>query len=407
MTMEKEEIKDLLGRYINERLVLAVVSNSPKGSECTKAKLRPVKIKGEVLYQLTRTVGAKELHSNHSAVDAVNEIIGLLEGGFRQAELKNDDTSAVILVGKKGTVTVKEHKVRTKESAVSDGSEKTGSRDKNNRDKNYVLPEGTPVGFLVDLGVMTKEGRVVAARYDKFRQINRYLEFVEDIIPSLPKNREISIIDFGCGKSYLTFALYYYLHEKRGYDVRITGLDLKADVIAECSALAKRFGYEKLSFLHGDIADYTGTDSVDMVVTLHACDTATDYALYKALKWGAKVIFCVPCCQHEVNRQIKNEAFKEVFKYGLIKERMSALLTDSLRACILEEQGYKTQILEFIDMEHTPKNILIRAVKKTGLPIRAEKEAGKLKAQSYRDLMNEFEIKPTLFRLLEEHEGKQ
>ena len=199
--------------------------------------------------------------------------------------------------------------------------------------------------------------------YDKYRQINRFLEFVEDILTELPTGRELTILDFGCGKSYLTFAMYYYLKILKGRAVKMIGLDLKADVIDKCNALSKKYGYsEDLKFLKGDIADYEGVDSIDMVVTLHACDTATDYALAKAVKWGASVILSVPCCQHELNKQIDNELMQPIFKYGIIKERMAALLTDALRAEYLESCGYRTQILEFIDMEHTPKNLLIRGV---------------------------------------------
>ena len=184
---------------------------------------------------------------------------------------------------------------------------------------------------------MTKEGEIVRTKFDKFRQINRFLEFIEDVLPELPKDREVTILDFGCGKSYLTFAIYYYLHELKGYDIRIIGLDLKTDVIYACNQLAKKYGYRKLKFMEGNIADYTGSDEVDMVVTLHAC-------------------------QHEVNRQIANETLAPLFSYGLIKERMAALVTDAMRAEYLKREGYDTQILEFIDMEHTPKNILIRAI---------------------------------------------
>lgn len=232
-----------------------------------------------------------------------------------------------------------------------------------NRTKKYVLPQNKPVDFLVELGVMTVEGKVKDKKYDKFRQINRFLEFVEDIADKLPDDREITILDFGCGKSYLTFAIYYYLHEMKKMDVRIIGLDLKKDVIEKCNRLKEKLNYEKLTFLNGDIADYNELSKVDMVVTLHACDTATDYALAKAVAWNAKVILSVPCCQHELNKQIKCETLQPVLKYGLLKERMSALFTDGLRASLLEQQGYNVQILEFIDMEHTPKNILIRAVK--------------------------------------------
>lgn len=220
---------------------------------------------------------------------------------------------------------------------------------------------------MVGLGVQTPDGKVTKARYDKFRQINRYLEFIEDVLSELPTERTIRIIDFGCGKSYLTFAMYYYIHELQGRDIEVTGLDLKTEVIENCNQLAQRLNYDKLHFERGDISTYEGADAVDMVVSLHACDTATDFALEKAVKWGAKVIMAVPCCQHELNRQIKCDVLQPILKYGLIKERMSALITDALRANLLEEQGYDTQILEFIDMEHTPKNLLIRAVKRNGM----------------------------------------
>lgn len=383
------DLRSIYARYINEELTLAVASNSADVAKCAKLRIRPVSIHGGLSYQITRTVGQKELHENVTAEDAVRilaEVTGTL---FRQVEIKGSAGSLTVMTGKRGTVTVKERK-------ASPDTERERSNDGNNRRKNHVLPEGEPVPFLVELGVMTASGKVVASRYDKFRQINRYLEFVEDIIPSLPRGREISIIDFGCGKSYLTFALYYYLHEVKGLDIRVTGLDLKKDVIENCSELAERFGYDKLSFLHGDIADYTGTDSVDMVVTLHACDTATDYALEKAVRWGARVIFCVPCCQHEVNRQIKDESLKSLLKYGLIRERMSALITDALRADMLEEQGYRTQILEFIDMEHTPKNILIRAVRQA----QPMKKTVPAQTDDYRQIIDRMHISPTLYRLL-------
>ena len=238
---------------------------------------------------------------------------------------------------------------------------------------------------------MTSEGAVVRSRYDKFRQINRFLEFIEDILPRLDKSKETTIIDFGCGKSYLTFAMYYYLKELKGYPVRIIGLDLKQDVINRCNQLSERYGFEKLNFYHGDIASYEGVDHVDMVVTLHACDTATDYALAKAVAWGASVILSVPCCQHEWNKQMENELMKPVFQYGLIKERMAALYTDALRAEILENQGYRTQILEFIDMEHTPKNILIRAVKQ------GERKDNQKEIQEILDFLH---VQPTLAKLL-------
>lgn len=353
----------------------------------------------------------------------------LLNGSFKQAELMSGLGSGMVLVSKKGTMTVKMKKAAGSGKIVSGagkntagagvgaaagrnasgtgaGKDSSGVQAKiapevimalsHNRQKRYVLQEGIPVPFLVDLGVQTAEGKIVRSRYDKFRQINRFLEFIEDILPKLDKERETTIIDFGCGKSYLTFAMYYYLHELKGYPIRVIGLDLKHDVINRCNQLAERYHYDKLRFYHGDIASYEGVDHVDMVVTLHACDTATDYALAKAVRWGAKVILSVPCCQHELNKQMKNDLMKPVFQYGLIKERMAALYTDVLRAELLENQGYRTQILEFIDMEHTPKNILIRAV------LEGKKKENLAEIQNILEFL---QVEPTLYRLLKGEEA--
>ena len=278
---------------------------------------------------------------------------------FRQMQIETVTENISVLTSKKGKVTIQRKKRQTPGKAADLS---------HNRKKKYILEEGVYVPFLKDLGVMTEEGKVIASKMDKFRQINRFLEFIRDILPELDRDRELTILDFGCGKSYLTFAMYYYLHELKNYDIQIIGLDLKKDVIEHCSSLGRKYGYEKLKFLQGDIADYDGVDSVDMVVTLHACDTATDYALAKAVGWNAKVILSVPCCQHELNAQTTpgtgGGSLEPVMDYGLLKERFAALVTDGLRAKYLERCGYETQILEFIDMEHTPKNILIRAVNK-------------------------------------------
>ena len=289
--------------------------------------------------------------------------------------------TASALVSKKGRVTI------SKKNKKQYGGQVDLSH---NRSKEYLLSPDVKVDFLVDLGVMTKEGKIVSSKYDKFRQINRFLELINDVLCQFDKSRELTIIDFGCGKSYLTFAMYYFLKVLNGYDINVVGLDLKEDVIDNCNRLACKYGYDKLKFLKGDIADYTGTDRADMVVTLHACDTATDFALEKAVKWNAKVIMSVPCCQHEVNAQIKNEALEPILKYGILKERFSAIVTDAIRAEILESHGYDTQIIEFIDMEHTPKNLLIRAVR-TG-----KKKSG----GAYKKLIEDLNINPTLNRLL-------
>ena len=232
-----------------------------------------------------------------------------------------------------------------------------------NREKQYIIKDNTVVPVLVELGVMNINGKVLNDKYDKFKQINRFLEFVDDVVDEFDSKKTINIIDFGCGKSYLTFAIHYYLTEVKKLKVNIVGLDLKENVIKDCNAIVSKYKMKGLRFQIGDIKDYKET-SVDMVVTLHACDTATDYALYNAIKWNAKVILSVPCCQHEVNNQIKATNLTGLTNYGIIKERISALITDATRAELLQINGYKTQILEFIDMAHTPKNLLIRAVKK-------------------------------------------
>lgn len=347
-------IEELLEQCIQKNLIDLTISGLKKKNEelPVKIKVRPVAMKDNIEYQVSEFIGRKVFHKNYKKDELKKKITDWMQEDYKQAQFTMTDATAQILSGKHSQ-TVKYKKC--KEVRVQ--------RDlSHNRTKRYILPEGTPVGFLIDLGVMTKEGKIVRQKYDKYRQINRFLEFVEDILPQLSKEREQTIIDFGCGKSYLTFAMYYYLKELKGYDIRIIGLDLKEDVIAHCNELKDKYGYGKLSFLVGDIASYTDVDAVDMVVTLHACDTATDYALAKAVHWGAKVILSVPCCQHEANRMMENELLQPVLQYGILKERMAAIMTDAVRANLLTAKGYDTQILEFIDMEHTPKNLLIRAV---------------------------------------------
>lgn len=352
-----EELKILLQKILNKDLQQIILSNSRHPEQVQKAKIRPVLIRGELVFQETAYRGTQVFHENFTAEQMTDRICLALVEQFRQGEFTAKSLQATALVSKKGKLTLK---VKNNTSPEQEDLQALS----HNRTKHYILEEGKPVDFLVGLGVQTPDGRVTKARFDKFRQINRYLEFIEDVIDELPTDRTIRIIDFGCGKSYLTFAMYYYLHELQQRDIQVTGLDLKTDVIKHCNELAEKLGYARLKFERGDISTYEGTDVADMVVTLHACDLATDYALDKAVKWGARVILAVPCCQHELNRQIKCDSLKPVLKYGIIKERIAALLTDALRANLLEQQGYETQILEFIDMEHTPKNLLIRAVKK-------------------------------------------
>ena len=389
-----EAIQKLLNDVLNIEFVQAILSNPRKKDGVLKIKVRPVEMRGKRIYQLESFTKTQAFHENLETEQAAERILSYMEE-FRQMQLDSGNMEYTVLVSKKGKVTIQKHQAK--------GGKKQADLS-HNRSKKYILKEGIPVPFLQDLGVMTQDGKIVRTKFDKFRQINRFLEFIEDILPRLDQKREVTILDFGCGKSYLTFAMYYYLHELQNYDVRIIGLDLKKEVIRHCSELAVKYGYEKLTFLEGDIADYDGVDEVDMVVTLHACDTATDHALAKAVGWNAKVILSVPCCQHELNGQMRNDILAPVMKYGLLKERFAALVTDGLRAQYLESVGYETQILEFIDMEHTPKNILIRAVN----PVReknGEKEPAKRAetekcVRQIRDCEAFLHVEPTLGALL-------
>lgn len=387
-----EELNILLNKCLNRQLIKVMLSNPKEKEGPLKIQIRPILLKEELWFQETLYIGTKVFHKNYTAEYMQEEIVKNLTDNFKQLQLEHEEIKATVLVSKKGKITINKRTKRYEDRVIK-------AELSHNRAKRYIIEDGKKVDFMVDLGVMTKDGRVVKAKYDKFKQINRFLEFIEDVLPKLNKNREITIIDFGCGKSYLTFAIYYYLKELNSIDARIIGLDLKEDVIDKCNELSMKYGYEKLNFYKGDIKNYEGVSKVDMVVTLHACDTATDYALNKAVSWGAEVILSVPCCQHELNAQIKNDILEPVLKYGLIKERLSALITDALRADILEGAGYYVQILEFIDMEHTPKNILIRAVKNDKKSDLASINENIQKYESLREFLN---VNPKLDQLLKE-----
>jgi len=383
-----EELRKLLHSIINKNLTQIILSNTRDSEKGTKVKIRPVLLKEELYFQETLYKGTQVFHENFKEEEICERIENYLQSLFKQGEFKAAGMEAVVLVSKKGKFTIK-----SKNKQINPAQQSEQPILSHNRSKQYILQEGTPVDFLIGLGVQTPDGRITKAKYDKFRQINRYLEFIEDVLDELPKDRTIRIIDFGCGKSYLTFAMYYYLHVLQHRDIQVTGLDLKTDVIKHCNELAEHLNYTGLHFERGDISTYEGADAVDMVVSLHACDTATDYALEKAVNWGASVIMAVPCCQHEINKQIANDMLKPILKYGLIKERMSALITDGLRANLLEQCGYDTQILEFIDMEHTPKNLLIRAVRQRGMrPVK--------KQDGLQEMLEFLQISPTLERLM-------
>lgn len=388
--MEKEKLADAVEKVFHEKPYKVVISKpDQKDAEYRRVEIEQ---KGEA-YQIAKYTQKQVFHENTSVENTVELCVGLLEKQFRQANAFGPDGEQMILVSKKGKVTYKSNKKG--ENKVS--CRETPAFTEHNRKKHYILEEGKPIAPLLDMGIFTAEGKVVHSMYDKFRQINRFVEMVDDTVKTMsPKT--LHIIDFGCGKSYLTFILYYYFTEIQNIPVTMTGLDLKADVIEKCNAAAVKYGYKNLHFELGDVNGYETDQPVDMVVTLHACDTATDYALYHAIRWNAGMIFSVPCCQHELNQQMESESFSLFTRYGIVKERMAALTTDAIRGNLLEACGYKTQLLEFVDFAHTPKNILIRAQKKNIVP-RAVREKAR---REVLQVMEEFNLRPMLYELLKE-----
>lgn len=361
-----DDFELLLDQVIGNQLLSGHLS-SPREKQpdgLLKIDIRPIIVKKKNAYQFSFHYKTRVLHQNVTPEEAVDQIKSYLRL-FKQGVFSTHNFAYHLLVNKHMDMTV------LKKAIAS-----TAALPMHNRKKKYVLEEGCPVPFLVDLGVMGPDGNVHAKKYDKFRQINRFLEMVRDVVDHLPVGRSIEIIDFGCGKAYLTFALYHYLHNIEGRDVKMLGLDLKKEVIEHCQALADRLGYTHLRFAVGDINQHVADGKVDMVITLHACDTATDAALEKAVQWQSEVILCVPYCQHELFTQVKCEALDSLLRYGILKERFAALATDAARAEVLTAKGYEVQILEFIDLEHTPKNLLIRAIKST--------QPGKIEAESRR-----------------------
>jgi len=379
-----EELRKKLEEILLENPSRFVISNPKPGCNDRKVLIRPVTVRGELVYQIEKLTEKQAFHENAARDLLVERVLEVMEN-FKQMDVWTEKFQHSIKISKKGKILTNRHKIQGQTAPVSTS---------HNREKQYLLPEGTPIAPLVDLGVFTKDGYIVRTMYDKYKQIHRFVELIDDVIKEEKSDKPLRIIDFGCGKSYLTFILYYFLTEVRGRKVEVTGLDLKEDVIRHCNEVAVRYGYEHLHFQIGDIADYDTNDPVDMVISLHACDTATDYALFNAIRWKARMIFSVPCCQHEINGQLSDEAMPSVTQYGILKERLAALLTDGIRADLLKAAGYHVQVLEFIDLAHSPKNLLIRA-RYTG---HKNETALNHAAQLIADL----QIKPTLYTLLKE-----
>lgn len=393
--MMKEEWEQALEEAVGQEALLQATFSGAKGSAEEEGGLpprtvvRPVRLKAGLRYQFEKHYPTKVLHENVEPGDAAGRMAGLLRAGYRQALVKTKEADLQVLISKKGKAALL-RKPPTGKAAADAPS--------HDRMKKRVLTKGEAPAFLQELGILTREGKVKADKQDKYRQINRFLEMVQDVAAELPTGRELTIVDFGCGKSYLTFALYHLLAVEQKRPLRVIGLDLKEDVISFCSALAERLGYDRLSFQVGDIGQFGGLEQADMVVTLHACDTATDAALAKAVGWDASVILSVPCCQHEAFRQIRSEPLAPLLDHGLLKERFAALATDAARASLLEAAGYRTQVLEFIDPEHTPKNLLIRAVRRRESGSAAEHRLRKW--EEYRRYRDSLSLDPALERML-------
>ncbi len=334
------------------------LSRPPKGAPISRVSARPVELKGRPQVQLEYVEGKQARHRNLETGPALDEIDRLLALGFRQAHLATPGESIQVLLPS-GKIT---------REAAARGPAGAG----HDRVKAHAFPEGEPVPHLVELGVMSPDGRVKAEQRDKFRQVNRFAELASAAIDELPAKRPLKVVDYGCGKGYLTFTLARLLAD-RGLEAEVLGLDLKEDVVHRIAGAAARLGFRNLSFRVGDIA--TDAGKADLVVMLHACDTATDEGLAKAVRAGATVILAAPCCQHELRDRLDPAALAPLLKHGLLRERISALATDALRAALLEAEGYRVQVLEFVDPEHTPKNLLLRAVRTPGLDRKAAREA--------------------------------
>ncbi|WP_155593262.1 class I SAM-dependent methyltransferase [Lysinibacillus cavernae] len=385
--MTFEEMKALLTEQIlQQQLVTATISQPRmKSNEIKRIKIKPILLKDNYHIQIEYQYERILKHENILLAHFPSKLEALLED-YRQIHIDFVAEKVHVQLSKKNKVLWKSDK-STSPKQVNLA---------HNRKKNYLLSDDKPYPFLIRLGVQTEDGKVKKQKYDKFKQINRFIEFIDDALTYLPQDRQVRILDFGSGKSYLTFALYHYLKIEKGLDIRVTGLDLKKEVIEECSTIAHDLGYDQLEFLVGDINDYNDESAVDMVVTLHACDVATDMALARAVKWGASVILSVPCCQHELNRQLTTPTLDIMLQHGLVKERFAALATDAIRAEILSLVGYEAQLLEFIDMENTPKNILIRAYQ-TG------KKPSKEQRVNYDAFLQLLNAKPFLANELKEY----
>jgi len=377
----------MLSKVFNPNIYKIVLSAPTKTATYTRAEI----IKNGEKFQANLFTQKQVFHKNMASGDVLAYIEGLLGTEFMQYTAWDGTREYSARITKKG-------KVLTSSKAVANQPKADcfiGSSF--NKQKNYIIKEGEHIPVLQDMGIFTKENKIAAQMHDKFQQINRFIELIADETKKIES--EINIIDFGCGKSYLTFLVYHYFTAIRRLPVNICGLDLNESVIATCTQAAQKYGYQSLTFILGDIGkqdappltSWGKPESFNIVISLHACDTATDHALYNAIQWKADLICAAPCCQHELRNQMKAQNLDIFSDYGIIEERVAALATDAIRAKLLEHMGYNTQIIEFTSLEHTAKNLLIRAKRATTNP-KALAQIQKLTA--------EFNFAPTLTKLL-------
>ena len=385
------EFIQAFAQSIDEDEFIQLVLSSPiKTVEPTVSKvtIRGVELNSGYALQFTRHDGPQEFHENLGSKPAVDRVMALFGHHFRHAHLFTASAD----------VTAKQ-KASGKLKMVSFPPTKQPSTLTHNRKKQYLIPEGEPCAFLEAIGVMNHEGRVYAPKFDKFRQVNRFLEFVQDVYATLPKEGTLRIIDFGCGKSYLTFAMHHLLVEIHHRDVEMTGIDLKQSVIEDCQAIAQRLNCEGLTFKAADITEIEPAGSVDLVVSLHACDTATDVALARAVTWQAQAILSAPCCHHEFASKMNHDVLPSLHGHGILHERFAELATDAYRSQMLEACGYRSQVVEFVDIEHTARNLLIKAVRNRGAT-----RSPKLRASADKMAAELGISEPTLARLIDRDE---
>ncbi|MEJ7592870.1 MAG: SAM-dependent methyltransferase [Planctomycetaceae bacterium] len=359
----KELVRLLSASVLSGGLQKAVFSSPRVATESIRrVDVRPVEIREGRRFQFALQTETQQTHRNLDAHEAAAEFMRLCQDVYRNVRLVTDSATSEARESRKGVWFLK-----TTTPAVTlntDGNPSAPEIESHNRVRNYLIPEGVPCPFLIHTGIMSRDGSVRANHSRKFRQINRFLEFIHDIADALPSDRPLRIVDFGCGKSYLTFATHYLFSSILKRECQIVGLDRRTDVIESCRKIVTSLSLPNLEFHVGDIAGFLANGPVDLMISLHACDTATDDAIAKAIQWSSCAILAVPCCQHELNELLPESALSPITTYGITKDRFAAIATDTMRASLLTASGYQTQVMEFIEMEHTPKNLLIRAIKR-------------------------------------------